>query len=168
MQHFKWKVLDQLGSIRRTPWAGLSSSSVKNATEVQFTNRLIQKRYNAESTSSCTGEKISSFLSPSYFLTRSGDEWLIQGKGSDRAAMKAKGGADPRPHSPPGTGWQFYDSKTETFKEDPSLTCNIPVTLPPCCLTVTMGGEAKAIQGKCEGKYQSTGLVSMGRQVIIL
>ena len=69
---------------------------------------------------------------------------------------------------PPATGWKCFDPETEEYLEDPSLTCNIPVTLPPCCLTVTMGGEAKAIQGKCEGKYQSTGLVSMGRQVIIL
>ena len=67
------------------------------------------------------------------------------------------------PFIPPTTGWLFYNG--EDFKEDPYLTCSLPSTSPPCCLTVTLKGAAKEVQGKCEGKYNSSGLVSAGREV---
>ena len=67
------------------------------------------------------------------------------------------------PNQPPTTGWKFYN--LGKYDEDPSLRCTIPSTSPPCCLTVILSGAAKEAQGKCEGEYKSTGLVSMGREV---
>ena len=69
------------------------------------------------------------------------------------------------PNQPPTTGWKFLDKNTGKYDEDPSLRCTIPPTSPPCCLTVSLSGAAKEAQGKCEGEYKSTGLVSMGREV---
>ena len=70
---------------------------------------------------------------------------------------------DTDPFIPPSTGWLFNNYRD--FEEDPSLTCSLPSTSPPCCLTVTLSGAAKEAHGHCEGEYKSTGLTSMGRQV---
>ena len=51
------------------------------------------------------------------------------------------------------------------YEDDPTLTCRLPPTSPPCCLTVSLSGPAKEAQGKCEGVYMSTGLFSLGREV---
>ena len=77
--------------------------------------------------------------------------------------LKASGGA--LPNQPPSTGWKFYDG-TEEWKSDEILSCSsIFVSSPPCCLTISLSGTAKELQGKCEGEYKSTGLVSMGKTV---
>ena len=66
---------------------------------------------------------------------------------------------------PPATGWKCFDPETEEYLEDPSLTCNIFVSSPPCCLTISLSGRAKQVQSKCEGEYKSTGLFKAGRLV---
>ena len=60
---------------------------------------------------------------------------------------------------------QFYNCSTNKYEEDGSLTCNNFLASTPCCLTLSLYGGAKEVQGKCEGVYKSTGLVSMGREV---
>ena len=92
---------------------------------------------------------------------RSGDKWLVEQEGD--LALKATVGEDP--FLPPTTGWMY--SKGGDFEEDPSLTCSLPSSSPPCCLTVTMSGAAKEAHGDCEGEYKSTGLISMGKKVNI-
>ena len=77
------------------------------------------------------------------FCIRSGDELLVQEEG-------------------------FYNWKTNSFEEDPSLRCSLPSSSPPCCLTVTLSGAAKEAHEDCEGEYKSTGLISMGRPVKII
>ena len=93
-------------------------------------------------------------------LTRSDDEWLI-GEMGTHALLKASVGGEP--NQPPTTGWRFKNNSD--WEEDPTLSCTIPSTSPPCCLTVILSGAAKEAQGKCEGEYKSTGLVRMGREV---
>ena len=98
-----------------------------------------------------------------------------------KAWLKASVGGEP--NQPPTTGWKFYNRDTgyynedqslkfenwdtDDWEDDPTLSCTIPSTSPPCCLTVSLSGAAKEAQGKCEGEYKSTGLVSMGRKVNI-
>ena len=94
---------------------------------------------------------------------RSKDEWLVEQEG-DIALMKASMGADPI--LPPTYGWKFYNWETEKFEKDPSLKLKPPVASSPRCLTVTLTGPAKEAHGNCEGKYKSTGLISVGRQVM--
>ena len=96
-------------------------------------------------------------------MCRSGDKWLVGEKGY-RAFLKASVQGE-EPNQPPTTGWKFYNWETRKYEEDPGLTCTIPATSPSCCLTVSLSGRAKELQGKCEGKYESTGLISMGREV---
>ena len=66
---------------------------------------------------------------------------------------------------PPTAGWQFYNCSTNKYEEDGSLTCNNFLASTPCRLTLSLNGRAKEVQGKREGVYKSTGLVSMGREV---
>ena len=66
---------------------------------------------------------------------------------------------------PPAKGWKYFNPDTEEYLEDPSLTCNIFVSSPPCCLTISLSGRAKQVQSKCEGEYKSTGLFKAGRLV---
>ena len=68
----------------------------------------------------------------------------------------------------PSTGWKFYNWDTQDYESEKTLTCPVYVNSPPCFLTVSLSGAAKEAQGKCEGEYISTGLVSMGRPVIII
>ena len=96
-------------------------------------------------------------------MCRSGDKWLVGEKGY-RAFLKASVQGE-EPNQPPTTGWKFYNWETRMYEEAPGLTCTIPTTSPSCCLTVSLSGRAKEIQGKCEGKYESTGMFSFGREV---
>ena len=99
-------------------------------------------------------------------IPRSGDEWLV-GKKGGFAWLKASVGAVP--NQPPTTGWMFYNYNTKEWEADESLSCSsIFVSSPPCCLTISLSGAAKQVQGKCEGEYKSTGLVSAGRLVMII
>ena len=96
------------------------------------------------------------------FSIRSNDEWVVE-LGTYRA-LKASVGADPL--LPPTTGWLFNNQDTKDFEEDQSLTCAPPLaSSPPCCLTIHLTGPAKDAVGQCEGVYQSTELMSMGRKV---
>ena len=73
--------------------------------------------------------------------------------------LKASVGAVP--NQPPSTGWKFYNP----YQTDELISCCKFVNTPPCCLTISLSGAAKEDQGKCEGEYKSTGLVSMGKPV---
>jgi len=97
-----------------------------------------------------------------HLLYRSGDQWLV-GQMGGRALLKASVGVDPS--QPPPTGWKFFNEDTNQYEPDATASCNILVNSPSCCLTVSLSGAAKDAQGKCEGEYKSTGLVSMGRPV---
>ena len=68
-------------------------------------------------------------------------------------------------NQPPRTGWKF--SNKGKFEEDQSLTCTDQPELPCCSITVKLSGRAKERTLWCEGKYESTGLISMGREVNI-
>ena len=69
---------------------------------------------------------------------------------------------------PPSTGWKFQSGYGADEKEDGFLTCRAHKASPSCHLTVTLSGAAKESQGKCAGQYKSTGLMSMGREVIAI
>ena len=89
------------------------------------------------------------------------------------AELKASVGGEP--NQPPSTGWKFYNLFTGGWQVDATISCSIYVNSPPCCLTVTLSGAAKEAHGlfgkpigACEGEYNSTGLMSMGRPVIFI
>ena len=126
----------------------------------QSTDRLTHQRYQQIITTCCTGEK--SLLS---FLSRSGDKWLVDTNGVP--TLMASVGREI--NQPATTGWLYGNATTSTqnYQEDASVACTTHVNSPPCCLTVSLSGAAKEAQGECEGEYKSTGLVSMGREVII-
>ena len=124
------------------------------------TNKLTQKKCQRMAKFCCSGGKTKITI-PLFFI-RSGDKWLVEQEGYG-VYMKASVGANS--FLPPTSGWLFYKLETKDFEEDPSLTCFLPSTSPPCCLTVTLSGAAKEAHGGCEGEYKSTGLISMGKQV---
>ena len=97
---------------------------------------------------------------------RSGDEWRVDDQDGDnwfKAPMTAG------PNQPPFSGWMVkdWDTSANRYVPDSTMTCCIPTPTPPCCLTLTLSGEAKELHGRLEGTYTDTGLVSMGRPVII-
>ena len=71
------------------------------------------------------------------------------------------------PDQPPSTGWKLYNFDTEEFELDESLSCTAFDDSPPCHITIRLDGEAKGVQGECEGEYEPTKLISRGRTVII-
>ena len=97
---------------------------------------------------------------PSIFIIRSGDDWLV-GKEEKDALLKAPVRIDP--HLPPRTGWLFHNNGK--FDEDASLICSKQPESNCCSVTVSLGGEAKRESPWCKGKYESTCLISMGREV---
>ena len=149
------RVVAPAKTIRATQWEGLSLCRVLRKRDLQSTDRLTQERYQAHSTISFTGENYP--LSLPFSL---GDEWLVGTTGME-AFLKARG----KENQPSTTGWQFKNWSTDKYEEDGSLTCNNFITSTPCCLTLSLNGRAKEVQGNCEGVYKSTGLVSMGREV---
>ena len=100
---------------------------------------------------------------------RSKDEWLVQDS-HHWQLLRARVGADQTPST--CTGWKVYAHNDHIpasyWDADQSIICQVYVSSPPCCLTVSLSGAAKEAQGMCEGVYKSTGLVSMGRPVIII
>jgi len=94
-------------------------------------------------------------------LFRSGDKWLVNGY---KTYLKASAAANP--FLPPTSGWLF--GKGIEFEEDHNLTCSLPESSPPCCLTLTLSGAAKEALEHCEGEYRSTGLMNTGRKVFKL
>ena len=97
---------------------------------------------------------------PSIYIIRSGDEWLV-GEEEKEALAKAPVAVDT--HQPPRNGWQFYNKGK--FEEDESLICSNQPESPCCSITVSLSGKAKRGPSFCEGMYESTGLISMGREV---
>ena len=95
---------------------------------------------------------------PPLLPNRSKDEWLV-GEETRAALLKAPVGVDP--NKPPSFGWQFNNN--EKFEEDASIICNNQPEL-PCSITVSLSSEERL--SFCQGRYESTGLISMGRQVI--
>ena len=97
-----------------------------------------------------------------HFCIRSKDEWVVEQ--NEYRFLKASAGDDPL--HPPTSGWFFKNTDTREFEEDKSLTC-APSTIAAasCSLIVTLGGRAAEIHGQCQGVYNPTELVSMGRPV---
>ena len=96
---------------------------------------------------------------PLHLPSRSGDDWLV-GEEEKDALLKAPVKVDP--NQPPTTGWQFYNNGN--FKEDESISCTNQTESPCCSITVSLSGEAKETHDY-DVIYESTGLISMGRQV---
>ena len=139
------------------PLEGLTFCLGKKSAALQSTDRRTPKRFQRRRSSCCTGEKCPS---PSIYIIRSGDDWLV-GEEEKDALLKAPVRVDP--NQPTRTGWQFFNKRK--FKEDESLTCSNQPESPCCSITVSLSGEAKESKSWCEGKYESTGLISMGREV---
>ena len=74
---------------------------------------------------------------------------------------------DDEPDQPPSAGWKFYNNDTYKYDPDESLSCTEFLNSPPCHLTIRLGGRAKEFQGECEGEYEPTKMISMGRTVMI-
>ena len=67
-------------------------------------------------------------------------------------------------NKPSRTEWKFNNKGK--FEEDENLICSDQLESPCCSITVSLSGEAKrSIVSFCAGKYESTGLISMGREV---
>ena len=99
---------------------------------------------------------------PSPTLPRSGDEWLV---GEEGCAAYLKTSVEAGPNNQPcSTGWKILICGN--WFDD--VTCQPFVSSPPSCLSVSLSGAAKEAQGECEGEYKSTGLLSAGREVIII
>ena len=60
------------------------------------------------------------------------------------------------------------DWDTKKWISDSTMTCSLPTPSPPCRLTLSLSGQAKELHGQLEGTYTDTGLVSLGRPVIVL
>ena len=138
------------------PLAGLIFCLVKKSVDLQYTDRRTPRRFQQRRSSCCTGEKSPS---PSIYIIRSGDDWFV-GEEEKEALMKAALGD---PNLPPRNGWKFYNKGK--FEEDESLTCSNQPESPCCSTTVSLSGEARRGLSFYEGKYESTGLISMGREV---
>ena len=139
------------------PLADLTLCMGKKSVALQSTDRRTPKRFQRRRSSCCTGEKSPA---PSIYIIRSGDDWLV-GEEKRDALLKAPMGVDF--NQPPRRGWLFH--KKGKFKEDKSLICSYQPESPSCSITVSLSGEAEEEVFLCDGKYESTGLISMGREV---
>ena len=154
--------MDQLditkaGALENTNWC-----SVVRKTTARCTGRLTRRRYTATGTSCCTGERVL----PLSLFSRRGGEWLV-GEEEGWAYLKASVVED-EPDQPPSAGWKFGNLETRKYdSSDESLSCTSFVYLPPCHPTIKLHGEAKEFQGKCEGEYEPTTMISAGRTVMI-
>ena len=72
------------------------------------------------------------------------------------------------PDQPPSAGWRFYNWNTKEYDSDESLSCTEFHNAPTCHLTIRLSGRAKEFQGECDGEYESTKMISVGRTVIII
>ena len=61
--------------------------------------------------------------------------------------------------------WWFHDVDEDDCWSEPSVSCSVLAASVPCKVTVSLRGQAKQIQGGCEGRYDDTGMSSKGRQV---
>ena len=139
------------------PLVGLIFCLVKKSVALQSLDRRTPQRFQRRRRSCCTGERSPS---PSTYIIRSGADWLV-GEEEKEALAKAPVGVDS--HQPPRNGWQFHNKGK--FKEDESLICSNQPESPCCSITVSLSGEAEKEFSWCGGKYESTGLISMGREV---
>ena len=91
---------------------------------------------------------------------------MVGEEGKSHSLLKAKQDVD-EPNQPPFGGWQFLNGRD--FEKDEHLTCSrAPLSSSPCSVELTLSGDAKKKHGKCEGVYNSTELMNMGRQVNII
>ena len=103
---------------------------------------------------------------PISLFSRRGGEWLV-GEEEGWAYLKASVVED-EPDQPPSAGWKFGNLETRKYdSSDESLSCTSFVYSPPCHLMIKLHGEAKEFQGKCEGEYEPTTMISAGRMVMI-
>ena len=162
------QALDPPEMITVTKWEGLSFSLGRKEMDPLCSNKFTQEKCQWVIKFCCAGGIIKIIIN--IFCIRYRDEWLVRGLGIV-ASLKTRGEVDP--FLPPTTGWLFYKGREvfevykagRDFEEDPSLTCSLPSSSPPCCLTVTLSGAAKEACGDCDGEYKSTGLISMEREV---
>ena len=96
-------------------------------------------------------------------IFRSNDNWIVGEVWGEKIIGLLKAPVSVDPNQPPSTGWKFNNNGK--FEEDQSLTCANQPESPCCSITVSLSGEAKKEKSFCEGKYESTGLISMGREV---
>ena len=139
------------------PLVGLIFCLEKKSMALQSTDRPTPQRFQRRRRSCCTGERSPS---PSTYIIRSGADWLV-GEEEKGALLKTPVGDDH--NQPPRTGWQFCNNGE--FEEDASLICSNQPVSPCCSITVSLSGEATESRSWCAGKYESTGLMSMGREV---
>ena len=84
--------------------------------------------------------------------------------------MKIKGyaGKGENLSLPPHTNsqsWVFHDVGADDSWSEPSVSCSVLAAPVHCKVTVSLRGQAKQVQGECEGLYEDTGMSSKGRQV---
>ena len=154
--------MDQPGITLATPLENTNWLSVVRKTTAWCTSRLNRRRYQATGTTCCTGETV---VPPSLF-SRRGGEWLVEEEGGWASWLKASVVED-EPDQPPSAGWKFFNWDTGDYDSDESLICTEFLNAPPCHLTIHLGGRAKELHGECEGEYEPTKMISMGRTVMI-
>ena len=98
-------------------------------------------------------------------IFRSNDNWIVGEVWGEKMVALLKAPVSVDPNQPPSTGWQFNNNGK--FEKDESLICTNQAELPCSSITVSLSGETKEREWYCEGKYESTGLISMGREVNI-
>jgi len=91
------------------------------------------------------------------------DEWLVWEEGASHPLLMAPVGVDP--YLPPTTGWEFYNKEDDEEQEDKGIICSNQPELPCGSITVSLSGVTKEDRSWCAGKYESTSLISTGRQV---
>ena len=96
-------------------------------------------------------------------IFRSNDNWIVGEVWGEKMVALLKAPVSVDPNQPPSTGWQFNNNGK--FEKDESLICTNQAELPCSSITVSLSGETKEREWYCEGKYESTGLISMGREV---
>ena len=138
--------------------------SVVRKTTAWCTNRLTRRRFQATGTTCSTGETVV----PLSLFSRRGGEWLVGKEGGEwlPACLKASVVED-EPDQPPSAGWKFFNFGTKEYDSDESLSCTEFLNSPPCHLTICLSGRAKEFHGECEGEYEPTKMISMGRTVMI-
>ena len=106
---------------------------------------------------------------PLHLSLRREGEWLVGAEGRSarlKAYLKASVVED-EPDQPPSAGWKFFNFGTKEYDSDESLSCTEFLNSPPCHLTICLSGRAKEFHGECEGEYEPTKMISMGRTVMI-
>ena len=161
LQNWCCRAWESVATMWVRPLVGLILCLAKTRRVLQSTDRRTPYRLEQRKSCCCTGKNSPPLLSVS---SRSGAEWLAGEEGKD-ALLKAPIGL--HPNEPPYNGWQFNNKGN--FEEDESLICSSQPESPCCSITVSLSGAAKkGVVAFCGGMYKSTGLISMGRLVLLI